>query len=90
MSDVQSATDLAREALWIAVKISLPVLVVGLGVGWVGAILQSATQIHEGSVAFLPKLLAVVATLIVLMPWMLSVLVEYARRLFTGFIGSAV
>ena len=87
MSDAQAAADVAREALWIAVKISLPVLVVGLAVGLVISILQAATQIHEGSVSFLPKLLGVVVTLALLMPWMLSVLSEFARRLITEFIG---
>ena len=87
MNDLQMAADAAREALWIAVKISLPVLVVGLAVGLVLSILQAATQIHEGSVTFLPKLLAVVVTLALLMPWMLSVLSEFALRLIAGFIG---
>ena len=90
MGDVQMAADVAREALWIAVKISLPVLVVGLAVGLVLSILQAATQVHEGSVSFVPKLLAVVLTLALLMPWMLSVLSEFARRLITDFIGSPV
>lgn len=85
MGDVQSAADLAREALWIAVKISLPVLAVGLAVGLVLSILQAATQVQESSLTFLPKLLAIALTLAVLMPWMLTVLAEYARRLITGF-----
>jgi flagellar biosynthetic protein FliQ len=85
MGDVQSVSDLAREALWIAVKISLPVLAVGLAVGLILSILQAATQVQEGSLTFLPKLLAIALTLALLMPWMLAVLAEYARRLITGF-----
>ncbi|HZN63445.1 MAG TPA: flagellar biosynthesis protein FliQ [Planctomycetota bacterium] len=84
---MEFATDVAREALWIAVKISLPVLAVGLAVGLVVAILQAATQVQESSLTFLPKMLAIVLTLALLMPWMLSVLVEYARRLISGFPG---
>ncbi len=87
MGDLQMAADVAREALWIAVKISLPVLAVGLAVGLIISVLQSATQIQEPSLSFLPKLLAIVLTLALLLPWMLSVLVEYARRLVTGFPG---
>jgi flagellar biosynthetic protein FliQ len=90
MGDFQSAADVAREALWIAVKISLPVLVVGLAVGLVISILQAATQVQESSISFLPKMLAIVLTLTLLMPWMLSVLVEYARRLMTGMPGLAI
>lgn len=87
MGDLQLATDVAREALWIAVKISLPVLVVGLAVGLVVSILQAATQVQESSLSFLPKMFAIVLTLALLLPWMLSVLAEYARRLISGFSG---
>lgn len=90
MGDMQLAADVAREALWIAIKISLPVLTVGLAVGLIVSILQAATQVQESSLAFLPKLLAIVATLALLLPWMLSVLVEYARRLITDLPGLAM
>lgn len=84
---MEFATDVAREALWIAVKISLPVLAIGLAVGLVVSILQAATQVQESSLTFLPKMLAIVLTLALLMPWMLSVLVEYARRLIVDLPG---
>lgn len=87
MGDLSMAADVAREALWIAVKISLPVLAVGLAVGLIVSIVQAATQVQESSISFLPKMLAIVLTLTLLMPWMLSVLVEYARRLMTGMPG---
>ena len=80
MGDVQSAADLAREALWIAVKISLPILAVGLAVGLLISIFQAATQVQEPTLSFLPKLLAIVLTLAILLPWFLSLLVDYARR----------
>jgi flagellar biosynthetic protein FliQ len=87
MSEVHLTADVAREALWIAVKIALPVLAVGLAVGLIISVLQAATQVQESSLSFLPKLLAIVLTLALLLPWMLSVLVEYARRLMTEFPG---
>ena len=87
MGDLQGAADVAREALWVAVKISLPVLAIGLAVGLVVSILQAATQVQESSLTFLPKMLAIVLTLALLMPWMLSVLVEYARRLILDLPG---
>ena len=89
MGDVQMGVDLAREALWIALKISLPILAVGLAVGLVVSIFQAATQIQEASLSFLPKLLAIVLTLALLLPWILATLVEYARRLVTDFSGMA-
>jgi len=89
MGDVQWGVDLAREALWIAVKISLPILAVGLAVGLVVSIFQAATQIQDVSLSLLPKILALVLTLAILMPWILATLVEYARRLVTHFSGLA-
>ena len=87
MNELNVTADVAREALWIAVKIALPVLAVGLAVGLIVSILQAATQVQESSLTFLPKMLAIVLTLALLLPWMLSVLVEYARRLMTEFPG---
>ena len=84
MGDLQSAADLAREALWIAVKLSLPVLAVGLLVGLAISIVQAATQVQEQSVAFVPKMFAMVVAVILLLPWGLSVLAEYARTVMTG------
>ena len=89
MGDMQMAADVAREAMWIAIKISLPVLAVGLAVGLIVSILQAATQVQDNSLSFPPKMLAIVATLAILLPWMLSVLVEYARRLVTDLPGLA-
>jgi flagellar biosynthetic protein FliQ len=74
------AIDLTREALLVAAKIALPALAVALLVGIVVSMLQSATQIHDPAVSIVPKLIAVVVTLLLLLPWMLSVLTEYAAR----------
>ena len=81
MGDAQLAVDLGREALWIAVKLALPVLAVGLLVGFAISVVQAATQVQEQSVSFVPKMLAMVVTIIVLLPWTVSVMVEYARHL---------
>ena len=87
MGDMQRAGDVAREAMWIAVKISLPILAVGLAVGLIVSIFQAATQVQEASITFLPKMLALVLALALLLPWMLSVLTEFARRVFVDFSG---
>jgi len=57
-----------------------PLLVVVLVVGLVVSILQAATQIHEQTLSFVPKLLAAFATLGIAGPWMLSTLVDYIRQ----------
>jgi flagellar biosynthetic protein FliQ len=85
--DAHLAVDLGREALLLASKLALPALAAAVVVGLVIAILQAATQVHEQTISFVPRLLAVVATLFVLLPWMLGTLVEYTRALITDMPG---
>ena len=64
-------------------------LLVILGVGLLVSIFQAATQIHESTLSFVPKMIAAVAVLAVAGPWMLTTLVEYIQRTLTA-IPSAV
>jgi len=86
MEDIDLAVDLGRQALWVAVKVSFPILIVGLVVGVLISILQAATQVQEQTLTFVPKMFAVVLTLIVLMPWMLGVLAEYTQELIQNWL----
>jgi type III secretion HrpO family protein len=78
-----SLVHLAREALLLAVAISLPVLGVSALVGLVVSILQSSTQLQDSSIRQLPRFLAVVAVLVLSGPWMGSQLAEFAARVFS-------
>jgi flagellar biosynthesis protein FliQ len=80
----QAAVDLAREALVIATLIAAPVLVAGTVVGLVIGLLQALTQIQEQTVAFVPKLLAMVVALGFSLPWILTRLIEYAQHLISN------
>ena len=82
--DLQAAVDLGREALMLSLKLSLPLLMVGLVVGVLVSIVQAATQVQEQTLTFLPKIVAVGATLFVIFPWLLSEMVEYTRTLILG------
>ena len=75
-------TDAARQAVMIGLEIVGPLLLVILGVGLVVGTLQAATQVQDQSVGFVVRLLAVVVSLIVLLPWMLDRLVVYSADLF--------
>ncbi len=77
----QDAVDLAREAMMIATLISAPVLVAGMLVGLIIGLIQALTQIQEQTVAFVPKLVAMVLALGLSLPWVLTRLVEYSREL---------
>lgn len=82
-SDV--AVQLGREALLMVMLISAPMLGLGLIVGLVVSIFQATTQIQEQTLAFIPKIVAVFAAVLVFGPWMLSLLVGYTRELYTNF-----
>ncbi|MBG6288020.1 MULTISPECIES: flagellar biosynthesis protein FliQ [Pseudomonas] len=78
------AVDLFREALWLtAVMVGILVLP-SLLVGLIVAMFQAATQINEQTLSFLPRLLVVLMTLIVLGPWLLRQLMEYTQSLITS------
>ncbi len=81
MGDLSSdlALSLSADMLWTAVLISAPVLGLSMLVGLVVSILQVVTQIQEASLTFIPKILTVVFTLLILGPWMLGVLTRFAR-----------
>jgi flagellar biosynthetic protein FliQ len=70
---------LLREAVTVVLKLGGPPLVVGLLVGLVMSLVQTVTQVHEQTVAFVPKLAAIVLTLVVLGPFMLTTLTDFTR-----------
>ncbi len=80
-AELEAAVELGRQAIVVAIKLSLPVLLAGLLVGAVISLLQAATQIQEQTLAAVPKMFAIAATLFLLMPWLMAVLAEYARNL---------
>jgi flagellar biosynthetic protein FliQ len=80
----QEAIDLGREALVVATLIAAPVLAAGMLVGLIIGLLQALTQIQEQTVAFVPKLIAMVAALALAMPWILTRLIEYSRELIVS------
>ncbi|MBG6321696.1 flagellar biosynthesis protein FliQ [Pseudomonas aeruginosa] len=75
------ALDLFREALWLTAMIIGVLVVPSLLVGLVVAMFQVATQINEQTLSFLPRLMVILLTLIVLGPWLLRQLMEYTQTL---------
>lgn len=78
--DSQFVLTAGQQAMVTLLIVSAPLLAVVLAVGLVVSIVQAITQIHEATLAFVPKLLAAVAVLVLAGPWMLGSLVEYIRR----------
>ena len=69
-----------QEGLHMLLMISAPLLLTVLAVGLVVSIFQAATQIHEATLSFVPKIVAAVAVLAIAGPWMLTTLVEFVQR----------
>ena len=76
----QMVLTIGREALTLLLMIAMPVLGVVMGVGLLVSIFQAVTQIHEATLAFVPKLIAAMVVFSVVGPWMLSTLVDYIPR----------
>jgi len=76
----QFVLTMGRDALTLLLTISLPVLGVVMAVGLVVSIFQAVTQIHEATLAFVPKLVAAVVVFTIPGPWMITTLVDYLRR----------
>lgn len=87
--DAQQVFTYGQQGLYMLLIISAPILVTVLAVGLLVSIFQAATQIHEATLSFVPKIVAAVAVLAVAGPWMLSTLVEYLQRMLQA-IPSAV
>jgi flagellar biosynthetic protein FliQ len=79
--DLGLAVDLGREALWVAVKLSFPVLLSALVVGALISVLQAATQLQDPTLNQVPKMFAVAAVVFLMLPWILAVLAEYTHEL---------
>ena len=78
----ESVMTLGQQALEVTILVAAPVLLAGLAVGLLVSVFQAATQINEMTLSFIPKLLAMLAALVVAGPWMLQILLDYMRRLF--------
>ncbi len=79
--------NLIRQALEVTVLLSAPLLLSALGMGVLVSVFQAATQINEMTLSFIPKLLAIFLAAVLAGPWMLSLLVEFTRRLFSAIPG---
>ncbi|MDR1514107.1 MAG: flagellar biosynthetic protein FliQ [Synergistaceae bacterium] len=79
-----SISDAMTSAMTIMVLASMPVLLIAMAVGLIVGIVQTATSIQEQTLAFIPKILAVIVALLLLGPWMFSLVRDLAVNLFTN------
>ena len=74
--------DLAKSTLLTALTVVTPALLVGMFVGLLVSLFQTITALNEQTLSIVPKMLAVVATLLILLPWILGTLRDFTRVLF--------
>ncbi|MFC4274269.1 flagellar biosynthesis protein FliQ [Achromobacter aloeverae] len=77
----QTVMTMAYQAMKMVLIVAGPMLLITLVVGLIISVFQAATQINEMTLSFIPKLLAVAATLVVLGPWLMQTMVDYIRQI---------
>ncbi len=78
--DAQQVFTYGQQSLYLLLMVSAPLLLTVLCVGLVVSIFQAATQINEATLSFVPKILATVAVLVFMGPWMITSIVDYLQR----------
>lgn len=82
---IDTVVEIAKEALYIIMITSAPVLLISLIIGLVISIFQTVTSIQEQTLTFVPKIIAVFTGLMIFGSWMLTNIVDYMTRLWTDF-----
>jgi len=80
----QFVIHLGREVFFTAMIIAAPMLIAGLIVGVTISIIQTATSIQEQTLTFIPKIVAVVVSLILFFPWMMNTILTFTTELITN------
>ncbi len=83
----ETVMTIGTRALEITLLLAAPMLLIALIVGLLVGVFQAATQINEMTLSFIPKLIAMAATLAIAGPWMLKLIVGYTRELFESIPG---
>ncbi len=81
----QLVLDLMRDALMTIIKVSLPILLTGLTIGLIVSIFQTATSIQEQTLAFIPKIIGTFLAIIIFGSWIMSMLINFATKIFSSF-----
>ncbi len=85
----ESVMDMGRQAMEVTLLVAAPMLLVALLIGLIVSIFQAATQINETTLSFIPKLIGIFAALVIAGPWILSIMLDYMRHVFTSIPGMA-
>ena len=84
---MQDVLDVAREGVIVMLKISTPAMLTALVVGLIISLFQALTQIQEMTLSFVPKIVAIFASLLLFLPFMLATLIAYTQELASRIAG---
>lgn len=76
--------ELGQQAMFTTLILASPMLVLGLLVGLAVSIFQATTQIHEATLAFIPKIIVILGSIVIFGPWLLSIIINFTLKLFTN------
>lgn len=79
--------DIARDAIWLTIQLSAPVLIVGLVVGLGIGLIQALTQIQEATLVYAPKIVAIFLSLLVFLPLMGALMAGFFREIAARIAG---
>lgn len=80
--DAVEVINIVREAIWVLILVSAPIMITALVVGLTVALLQALTQVQEMTLTFVPKILAMLLVMIIALPYMLQSLQDFTGELF--------
>jgi flagellar biosynthetic protein FliQ len=80
--NVDQAVELSRNAVMITMTIGAPVMIIAVIVGLFVSILQAVTQLQDQTLSFVPKIVAMMVTMMFIFPWILNLMIEYSTNLF--------
>ncbi len=80
----ESVMTMGRHAIEVTLMVAAPMLLIALAIGLIVSIFQAATQINETTLSFIPKLVGIFVALVIAGPWMLTVMLDYMREMFTN------
>jgi len=79
--------DVGRDAIWLTIQLSLPVLLVGLAVGVAIGLLQALTQVQEQTLIYAPKIIAIFVSLLIFLPLMGALMSGFMRQIAARIAG---
>ena len=84
---IEFVVDVCRKAVQTTLMVAGPMLLAGMVIGLIVSIFQATTQINEQTLTFIPKIVAVFLTLLVLTPWIIQTVLSFTRGIFTAIAG---